>query len=534
MTTQERTFGGPRPGAAVEASVRLAELAETNPDAAQLGLPSEHFAQGRFPALLTTGDLVVLGTILILYVTNISVVTFAGATALPYWVLGFLTFLLPSAVTTSKLARMFPGEGAFYVWVQKALGSFCASLLGFFCLWWPPVLLVLAAGAAVVGFLQSIGASVGQAWFAAPWQQGLVVLLVLCMAWVLARLPVESARRLLRGTCYLYLGLLLCMGVVAGGWLVFAHHASQTDFSQGTFDLNGSNITFYSTVILACLGIQLPLNMAGEVREPGAVSRYLPRTMLVVVCGYLVVWFAMAVILPQDPTNPLSAGNPGNIGQIFAVALGQSVPGQVISALASLILCAFYIVSSGAYGMVQSRLLVMASLDRRLPLALAQLDQQGVPRAAITWQFVIQALVALVIFLLAPALSAQGAAYETIVYNVLSASGVVLWAISALALFVIGAILVLRFPEQARASRGPSSALVVLCGVIGAAATLACIWLVFTGPWITQMAGGDWFFWVMFLVLASLAVGAVYSFLAPEPADIWALFARTQRPSPGR
>jgi glutamate:GABA antiporter len=361
-----------------------------------------------------------------------------------------------------------------------------------------------------------------------------VVLLVLCIAWMQARLPVSAARRLLRGTCYLYLGLLGFMGLFAVGWVFFAHHASQTDFSQGPFDLNGSNITFYSTVILACLGIQLPLNMAGEVREPRAVSRYLPRTVLVVVFGYLLVWFAMAVLLPQDPTNPFSAGNPGNIGQMFAVALGQSVPGQVISALASLVLCAFYIVSSGAYGMVQSRLLVVASLDRRLPLALSQLDQQGVPRAATTCQFVIQALIALVIFLLAPALSAQGAAYETIVYTVLSASGVVLWAISALALFAIGAILVLRFPEQARLAGGASSALVILSGVIGAAATLACIWLVFIGPWITLLSAGDWFFWVMFLVLASLAVGAVYSFLAPEPADIWTLFGRTQPTAPGR
>lgn len=513
----------------------IAALAQANLNSGELGLPSEHLSQGRFPALLTTGDLAILAATLILYVTNISVVTFAGSVALPYWILGFLTFLIPSAIVTSKLARMFSGEGAFYVWVYKALGPFWDSLLGFFCLWWPPVLLIIAAGAAVASFLQSIGVSYGQTWFTQPWQQGVVVLVVLGIAWVIAQLPLQTSRGVIRGACYAYLGLLVVMVLVAVIWLLLGHNTSQTDFSQSPFTLNGGNFTFYSTVILACLGIQMPLNMAGEVREPGAVTRYLPRSVLLVVGGYLLVWFAMAVVLPQDPANPLSAGNPGNIGQIFAVALGQSQLGHFISALASLVLCAFYIVSSGAYSIVQSRLLVMASLDRRLPAGLGRVDAQGVPRTANTVQIVILVPITLGIFFIAPAISAQGANFETIVYTLISASAVVIWAISALALFLVGAILVLRYPAKAQSAGGAPPLLVVMCGVIGLVATVACIWLVFTGPWIPfLLSTSDWFFWVALLVLGSLAIGAVYSFLAPEPADIWSLIARSNRPPIGR
>lgn len=532
MATREAPFGRSesRASASPPEGFSVWEEARTNPDSPKLGLPSEYLSQERFPARLSTGDLTVLAAMLILYVTNISVITSAGAAALPYWLLGFLTFLIPSAIVTGKLARMFPGEGACYVWVNKALGPFWGSLLGFFCLWWPPVLLIIAAGAAVGDFLQSIGASFGQVWLAEPWQQGVVVLIVVVIAWVIARLPLSTSRTIIRTTCAAYLGLLGLMGLFAVVLVVFTHHPSQTDFTKAPFDLNRSNITFYSTVILACLGIQLPLNMAGEVQKRGQISHYLSRTVLVVVFGYLLVWFAMATVLPQDPTSPLYAGDPGNIGQIFAVALGGSAPGRLISALASLLLCAFYTVSSGAYSIVQGRLLVMASLDRRLPVRLGHLDQHGVPRTANTVQLLILVPITLLIFVLAPLLSAQGANFETMVYALISASGVVIWAISALALFVVGAVLVALYPPLARAVGGPAPALVTLCGVMGTLATLGCIWLVFTGPWTPLLAWRDWFFWVALLVLGSLAVGAVYSFLAPEPADIWAMLARSHRP----
>lgn len=518
-----------------KAELPIAALAQANLNASELGLPSEHLSKGQFPTLLSAGDLAILAATLILYVTNISVVTFAGAAAFPYWLLGFVTFLIPSAIVTSKLARMFAGEGAFYVWVHKALGPFWDSLLGFFCLWWPPVLLIIAAGAAVAGFLRSIGQSYGQTWLAEPWQQGIVVLVVLGMAWSIARLPLQTSRTIIRGTCYAYLGLLVVMALVAFFWLIFAHNASQTDFSSNQFALNSDNFTFYSIVILACLGIQLPLNMAGETREAGSVTRYLPRSVLLVVGGYLLVWFAMAVVLPQDPTSPLSAGDPKNIGQIFAVALGQSSVGNFISALASLILCAFYVVSSGAYSIVQSRLLVMTSLDRRLPAGLSRVDSQGVPQAANNVQILILVPITVGIFFIAPTVSSQGADFGTIVYTLISASAVVVWAISALALFLVGAILVLRYQKRAQEVGGVPPLLVLLCGILGFVATGVCIWLVLTGtPWTFLLTSNDWFFWVALLVLGSLAIGAVYSFLAPEPADIWSLLARSNRTRAGR
>jgi amino acid transporter len=486
-------------------------------------LPSEALVQGRFPTPLTAQDLTVLAIIIVLFVTNASVITLAGAAGLPYWLLGFVTFLIPSAIITGKLIRMFPEQGAFYVWVFKALGPFWSSLLGFFILWWPPLLSVIGIGTFVVAFLSGIGASMGQAWLVEPWQQGLVVLLVLLVAWIIVCLPQNSSLRLIRGTLYVYLTIIALMGVSIVIWLLSGHQ-SQTDFSSSQFSLHPDTFTFYSLVILGGLGIQLPLNMTREVRDqgPSALSRFLPRTVIVVMVGYIVVWLALTVILPQDPNNPLTASNVANIGRVFEVAFGGTI-GHLMGVLANLCLVAFCIASVSAYSMVQSRVLVMVAMDRRLPVRLAKLDHNGVPRQANSFQILILAVLTLVIFFLVPAIAAQGANFQIIVYDLIPASSSVLWAISALGLFIIGGVLVIRFPRRAQEVGGGPVSFILLCAIIGTLATVAACYLIFTGPWTPLMAPADWFFWIALIVLGSLAVGAVHAFLAAEPEDVWML-----------
>jgi len=489
--------------------------------------------QGRFPTPLAPQDLAVLAIILVFLVSNDAVITFAGAAAIPYWLLGFLTFLIPSAIITGKLTRMFPEQGAFYVWAFKALGPFWSSLLGFFILWWPPVLAAIGIGTFVVSFVSSIGATMGQAWLVEPWQQGLAVLFVLLIGWIIACLPQSASLRLLRGTMYIYLSIIALMGVSVGIWLLSGHH-SQTDFSSSQFRLNSGNFTFYSLVILAGLGIQLPLNMTREVRDQGprTLSRFLLPTVIIIMVGYIVSWLALAVILPQDPTNPLAASTVGNAGLVFSVVFGGSF-GHLVAILANLGFAAFCIASVGAYSMVQSRVVVMVALDRRLPVGLAQLDQNGVPRRANSFQILILAALTVVIFFLIPQFTALGANFQIIVYDLIPASASVLWAISALGLFIIGGVLVVRFPRRAQEAGGGPGAFILLCAVIGALATIAACYLIFTGPWTPLMSETDWFFWMALIVLGSLAIGAVHAFLAAEPEDVWMVLSASQKRQAG-
>src|SRR5437660_10140302 len=115
-------------------------------------LLSERIAPGILPKVLGPFDMVAIFVAIVLFAVQGSVVQQAGASAFVYWILGFLTFLIPGAIVTGQLGRMFPGEGSIYLWTNKAFGSFWGFFAGF-CAWWPGVLVMVATGTIVFSFL---------------------------------------------------------------------------------------------------------------------------------------------------------------------------------------------------------------------------------------------------------------------------------------------------------------------------------------------------------------------------------------------
>src|SRR3989440_5080095 len=123
-------------------------------------LRSERIAGGILPKVLNSFDMVAIFVAIVLFISNSAVVTGAGAAAYIYWVLGFITFLIPGAIVTGQLGLMFPGEGSIYVWTTKAFGNFM-GFLGGFCAWWPGILAMIAASDVVVTLMQQLGSLFG-------------------------------------------------------------------------------------------------------------------------------------------------------------------------------------------------------------------------------------------------------------------------------------------------------------------------------------------------------------------------------------
>ena len=101
-------------------------------------LRSERIAGGILPKVLNTFDMVAIFVAIVLFISNSAILAGgAGASAYFYWILGFITFLIPGAIVTGQLGRMFPGEGSIYVWTNKAFGPFLGFFAGF-CAWCSP------------------------------------------------------------------------------------------------------------------------------------------------------------------------------------------------------------------------------------------------------------------------------------------------------------------------------------------------------------------------------------------------------------
>ena len=73
---------------------------------------SERVAGGMLPRVLNTFDMVAIFVSIVLFITNAAVIQSAGPAAFGWWIIGFLAFLIPGAIVTGQLGRMFPGEGS--------------------------------------------------------------------------------------------------------------------------------------------------------------------------------------------------------------------------------------------------------------------------------------------------------------------------------------------------------------------------------------------------------------------------------------
>src|SRR5882762_1046087 len=144
-------------------------------------LLSERIAPGILPKVLGRFDMIAIFVAIVLFAVKGSVVQPAGASAFVYWILGFVTFLIPGAIVTGQLGLMFPGEGSIYVWTHKALGNFWGFFAGF-CAWWPGVLVMVATSDLVVTIWQFID----KGSLSKPWHQMIVILAVLWFSAILA------------------------------------------------------------------------------------------------------------------------------------------------------------------------------------------------------------------------------------------------------------------------------------------------------------------------------------------------------------
>src|SRR5579884_795901 len=351
------------------------------------GLDSERIAGGILPKVLNTFDMVAIFIAVVLFITNAPGFYGNGPVAITYLVLGFVTFLIPGAIVTGQLGRLFPGEGSIYLWTYKAFGPFTSFLAGF-AAWWPGILVMLATGTAIASMLQTLFNSTFD-----PWVQGLIVLAVIIFSGVIASLRFRVTQNMVNAVFVLYV---LAMALVVLAAIVFLAqgHSSMVDFSKGwtqgmgtnPFDFSNPNVTWslYGFIILALLGIEVPLNMGVEVADQKAITRYLLWGGIIVMVAYLAVTWALEV-----------AGDPklaGNIGVLILVP--EHTLGLVAGWIVGLVFIGFFVFITVVYNFSFARLLFVSGLDRRLPPVVSKVNAAKAPYVAIIVQSVLAGILA--------------------------------------------------------------------------------------------------------------------------------------------
>lgn len=481
-------------------------------------LPSEHLpGELALSRGLRARDLTVLCLIAVFLVTNVSLIAGAGGAAFLYLGLGFVAFLIPSALVCAQLYRLFPGEGAVYIWAHKAFGNTWDMLLGFFCHWWPGAFGLVVEAGAVVTYLQAMNAS----WLTQPWQQGIVEILVLLVALALCSFGQQQVQRILNGVFLGYAGIIVLLGLAGVVWLLGGNTA-QGDFTAQGWQITKTNLPLFATVILSLLGMEVPLNLGAEVVRKREARRYFTWATLISIVGYLIATFGILVVLP-----PQDATNPALLAEVFTRAFGSSL-GGILGALTNGILILYFISATAAFTLMFARLLLVASVDWRLPRSMHRLNRNGVPFWAMSFQVGFNILVLAILFFIVPALAPTNPAESFIVFLVtINGSGVV-WELAMIAVFLCGLILFTRYQRELAGRWIAPPFLLYLAALAGIVACCISIYTIFFGgsPLPDQVSNADWVYYVGLVVVASLAIGAVISHLAPEAEDTIDLLTR--------
>src|SRR6516165_5464353 len=370
--------------------------AETETDTASGTLISERVAGGILPKVLTTFDMVAIFVAIVLFITNAAVIQSAGPSAFGWWIIGFVVFLIPCAIATGQLGAMFPGEGSIYLWTHKAFGPFWGFFAGF-CAWWPGVLVMVATGTSVIAFLGYAFPAVNN--WPVQWQGVLIIGLIAASA-LLAILRFRVTQNVVNVVFVLYGLAILAMFVAGIVYLAKGNHAvtNPWDFSawkpSAAHGINFTNWTFFGLVVLALLGVEVPLNMGVEIRKQRSVTRYLLWGSLVVMVAYLIATWGVMVTVSGANNGVVT-----NVAAAVSVGLG-SVPGKITA----LVLALFFLFITVVYNYSFARLIFVSGLDQRLPPAMSHVNKAKVPDTAVWVQTIIAALFTLLAFVLIPSI----------------------------------------------------------------------------------------------------------------------------------
>ncbi len=457
---------------------------------------SERIAPGMLPRVLNSFDMTIIFVAIVLFIVNASAIQQAHQAAYTYWILGFVAFLIPGALITAQLGQMFPQEGSLYVWTQKALGPFWGFFAGF-CAWWPGILVMVATGDAVVTIWQFVD----KGGLPKAWQQGLVILAVLWFSAAMSMLRLRMTQSYANVAVVFYGAAIFVIGLAGILWLIGDGHSATGGWGTASnWSIHSGQWTWFGFVILALLGIEVPLNMGVEIVHLKAIKKYLLYGSAVVMFAYL--WATLGTMLALPAAK--SVGATTDILGAVQVGFWGS---HAFAVVVALVLIWFFVSNTIVYNYSFSRLLFVSGLEQRMPPQLGRVNTRThVPVHAIVTQTVLSSIFVVAIF--NPWVASDN---NQKAYWLFQAAVTVIWCVSMVLLFADVFLVKRAFPAKFEEVRVAHPYVLYACGVIGMLASAFGAYVTFRSPWTGLFSVSHWRIWLAVLCgISVLAAAAIY------------------------
>jgi len=453
-------------------------------------LTTELVPEQVLPKVMTTFGLTATYVFIICWITGSSVIAAGGWTAIPMWILGIITFLIPAGMAVAELGNLWPGEGGVYIWATRTMGE-TWGFIGGYLSWIPVILNAASSPAVIVQFLLLA--------FHAELGLTLSIILQLVILWAVIGLALAklAANQRVMNIVFMVYWVLTAVIFVSG--VVYAlRNGSGTPFDihAATVPDFAANGFLYGTVLLYLLGVETPYNMGAEflsVRKSGPKMVVWGSIALVVI--YMLTTIGTMLVLPSDQIDPVTG--------VIAM-LGTAAPPGVMEA-AAIVLCVIIFVALMSYQVTYSRLIFVSGLERHLPRIFTHLNPRTRnPVTAILIQGVLSSLILVGLY-------SQASMANVTIF--LQGGLSTVWLISGI--FFLFPVIIARKKYADRYAneefwRIPGGSVGVwITVIVGTIGTIGGVYYSFAKSWIADVPDSTWMTWTGGISLGMIALGVV-------------------------
>jgi putative glutamate/gamma-aminobutyrate antiporter len=424
---------------------------------------------------------------------NLPLVAELGLSALFFFAIVAIFFLIPCALVSAELATGWPKSGGIYIWVREALGD----RWGFFAIWmqwvhnvaWYPVIMSFIAG--TLAYLISPTLANNKFY---------ILGVILVGYWGMTFLNYLGIK-----TSGWFSTIGVIVGTIAPGILIitlgiswiFSGHPIHIPLTwEATIpDFNSINqLVFLAGLFLAFAGLEVSASYAGNVQNP---QKNYPRAIIlgavITFCLFMLGSLAIAIVIPNTQISLVSG-----LIEAFQVFFTYYHLNWLLDPLAALLIIgAIAEVNSWIIGPVKG--LHETSIHGNLPPFFQNLNSRGVPTNLLLFQAIIVSVVSCV-FLYMPSVSSA--------FWILTAMSAQSYLVMYILMFIAAIRLKYTKPHVPRPYKIPFhyKGIWVFC-CMGILASLFAIALAFVPP--SQLNVGSLLFYVLFLVVGLTIMCAI-------------------------
>lgn len=448
--------------------------------------------------------LIMLNVSIMASLRNLPLVAEYGYSAIFYFLIVGILFLVPCALVSAELATGWPKSGGIYIWVREAFGD----RWGFFAIWmqwvhnvtWYPAILAFVATTLGYVFYPPLATN-----------KYFVLGVVLIGFWGMTLLNLLGMR-----TSSLFSTIGVIAGTIFPGLLLIALAVTWLSFGNPThihFNWQGilpdlsrfDNVVFLAGLFLAFAGLEVSSGYAGEVRNP---QRNYP--IAIILAGMITFFLfmlgslAIGIVIPREDISLVSG-----LMEALKVFLDNFHMSWFLGVIGILlVLGAVAEVNSWIIGPVKA--LYTTSVHGNLPPFFQHTNDKGVPVNLLLFQAII-VTIASGVFLTMPSLSSS--------YWILSALSTQIYLVMYIMMFAAAIRLRYTKPNVPRAYKIPHPHKGIwTIAMIGMLTSAFAIVLIFVPP--AQIDVGNLAFFESFLgiglvVMAAIPLG-IYAFKKPD------------------